>query len=123
MTKGQLEAKIGNEILKFHINQLGRGAESVKTYIVDDMIIIRLTSVLTPAEKQLAATEHGKHLIKELRYELEEIIRKDIECLIQELTELTVLSIHNDISTKTGERVDIIILNKNLEEILIKNSV
>ncbi len=39
---------------------MGRGAESAKTYIIDDMIIIRLKGVLTAAEKELAREEKGK---------------------------------------------------------------
>lgn len=35
--------------------------------------------------------------------------------LIQDLTGAKVLSIHNDISTKTGERINIFILDRDLE--------
>ncbi len=115
VTKGQLETLISNKMVKFQHEQFGRGAEAVKTFIVKDMVIVRLKNVLTPAEKQLAHTAHGKKVIKELRYELEDIIRPKLEALIQELTGAKVCSIHNDISTKTGERIDVFILDCNLE--------
>jgi uncharacterized protein YbcI len=54
MDKGKLEAIISNKMIAFQREQLGRGAESAKTYILDDMVIIRLKGVLTAAEKQLA---------------------------------------------------------------------
>jgi uncharacterized protein YbcI len=107
-------------MVKFQQEQLGRGAEEVKTYIVKDMVIVRLKNVLTAAEEQLALTEHGKSLIKELRYELETLIRPKLERLVIDLTGAKVICVHNDISTKTGERIDVFILDCDLEE-KIKN--
>jgi uncharacterized protein YbcI len=114
MEKGKLEALISNKMISFQREQLGRGAESAKTYIIDDMIIVRLKGVLTAAEKQLAQQEKGKALVKEMRYQLEEIIRPKLEALIIDITGIKVISLHNDISTKTGERIDIIILAENV---------
>ncbi len=116
MTKGQLEALISTKMVAFQREQLGRGSEGTKTVINGDMIVIRMRNVLTPAEKQLAKTSQGKGLIKEIRIQLEDIIRPKLEVLMQELTGAEVISIHNDISTKTGERIDIFILDINLEE-------
>jgi uncharacterized protein YbcI len=121
MTKGQLESLISMNMTKFQQEQLGRGAEGAKTYIIKDMVIVRMENVLTPAEKQLLQTEEGKSLIKELRCELERIIRPKMEDLIQELTGSRVISVHNDISTKTGERIDIFILDCDLEETMFNN--
>lgn len=114
MDKGKLEALISANMISFQKDQFGRGAESAKTYIIDDMIIIRLKGVLTAAEKQLAQKEKGRCLIKEMRYQLEEIVRPMLERLIEETTGVKVISHHNDISTKTGERMDVIILEEKL---------
>ncbi len=111
-SRGKLEAEISNNMITFQREQLGRGAESAKTYIIDDMIIVRLKGVLTSAESQLAKTEEGKALVKEMRFRLEEIIRPKLEALIEEITGIRVVSLHNDISTKTGERIDVVILEK-----------
>lgn len=115
MEKGKLEAIISNNMIAFQREQLGRGAESAKTYIMDDMILIRLKGVLTAAEKQLASQEKGKALIKEMRYQLEEIIRPKLETMIEEITGIKVISLHNDISTKTGERIDVIVLAQKID--------
>jgi uncharacterized protein YbcI len=114
LNKGKLEDIISSWIISYQKERLGRGAESAKTYIIDDMIIIRSKSVLTPAEKQLALKEKGKCLIKELRYQLEELIRPELELLVEELFGRKIISLHNDISTKTGERIDIIIMDKKI---------
>lgn len=116
MTKGQLEALISNKMVAFQREQLGRGAEGARTYISNDMIVIRMNKALTPAEKQLALTKQGQGLIKEMRIQLESIIRPKLEELMENLTGAKVISIHNDISTKTGERIDMFIFNCNLEE-------
>ena len=114
LDKGKLEASISNKMIAFQREQLGRGAESAKTYIIDDMIIVRLQGVLTAAEKQLARQDKGKALVKEMRYQLEEIIRPQLEILVEEITGVKVKSLHSDISTKTGERLDVIILESKV---------
>lgn len=114
MDKGKLEDKISSSMISFQKEQLGRGGESAKAFVLDDMIVIRMKGVLTPAEKQLANQEKGKALVKEMRYQLEELIRPKLERLIEDITGLKVVSLHNDISTKTGERIDVIILDKPL---------
>ncbi|OQA03001.1 MAG: hypothetical protein BWY69_00716 [Planctomycetes bacterium ADurb.Bin401] len=51
---------------------MGRGPEETRTYIVDDLVIVRLKRVLTPAEQQLASTgedSRGRSLVKQVRTE------------------------------------------------------
>lgn len=95
---------------------MGRGPMETKTYIIKDMIFIRLKGVLTPAEEQLAKTADGAELIKKTRIQLLEGARLLLENIISDITGYQVKSLHTDISTKTGERVIIFILYKNLED-------
>ena len=72
-TKGQLEADISEALIKFEKEYMGRGPEETKTYLIEDMVLIRLKGVLTPAEKQLTQTSgdtNGRFLIKQVRQEL-----------------------------------------------------
>ena len=48
-TKGQTEALISDAIIKFEKEYMGRGPTETKTYIIKDMVFIRLKGVLTPA--------------------------------------------------------------------------
>ena len=108
MTKGQIEAEIAEAIVKFEREYMGRGPEEARAYLVDDLIIVRLRGVLTPAERQLAKSEdaaRGRSLIKQVRMELLEKGRPLLETLVQDITGQTVRSLHTDISTVTGERV------------------
>ncbi len=115
-TKGQVEAQIGEAIIKFEKEYMGRGPSETKTYFIKDMIFVRLKGVLTPAEEQLAKTVEGADLIKRTRMRLLENARFLLETIISDITGFKVQSMHTDISTKTGERVIIFTLNKNLEE-------
>jgi len=113
-SKGQLEADISEALIKFEKEYMGRGPEQTKTYIIADMIVVRLQRVLTPAEQQLAggADEmRGLTLIKQVRTELLEKARPLLERIILDLTGRTVKSLHTDISTTTGERVIIFTLD------------
>jgi uncharacterized protein YbcI len=113
MSKGQIEADISEALIKFEKEYMGRGPEETKTYIIDDIILIRLKRVLTPAEQQLAGTSDettGRTLIKRVRTELLEKARPLLEQIIKDITGKRVKSLHTDISTITGERVIILTL-------------
>ena len=113
-TKGQLEAEISEAIIKFEKEYMGRGPEETKTYIIDDMVLVRLRGVLTPAEKNLAkigGNAQGRALIKQVRIELLEKARFLLEAIIQDITGQKLRSLHTDISTTTSERVIIFTLN------------
>ncbi|MBI3802632.1 MAG: DUF2294 domain-containing protein [Nitrospirae bacterium] len=114
-TKGQVEAEISNAIIQFEKDYMGRGPKETQTYIIDDMILVRLKGVLTPAEQQLAKNPEGTNLIKQVRSNLLEQGRGLLSELIEKMTELKVVSLHTDISTKSGERVIIFSLSENLE--------
>ena len=115
-TKGQIESQISEAIIKFEKEYMGRGPMETKTYIIKDMIFIRLKGVLTPAEEQLAKTADGSELIKKTRIQLLEGARLLLENIISDITGYQVKSLHTDISTKTGERIIIFTLFKNLED-------
>lgn len=119
-TKGQVEAEISEAIIKFEKEYMGRGPVETKTCIIKDMILVRLVGVLTPAEGKLAKSEKGASLIKKLRVQLIEGARSLLENTIFDITGLKLRSLHTDISTKTGERVIIFILQENLEETFVK---
>lgn len=107
-TKGQIEAEISEAIIQFEKEYMGRGPTETKTYVVDDVILVRLKGVLTRAELQLAGmadSGKGRDLIKQVRIELVEKGRPLLEAAVRAITGRKILSLHTDISTRTGERV------------------
>jgi uncharacterized protein YbcI len=115
-TSGQLEAEIGNALIQFEKDFMGRGPKETRAYIVEDMVLVRLIGVLTPAEQQLAKNAAGTDLIKQIRSNLLEQARALLSETIENITGLKVISLYTDISTKTGERVILFTLNENLAE-------
>lgn len=113
-SKGQLEAEISEAIIKFEKEYMGRGPEETRTYLIDDMVLVRLQGVLTPAEKKLVNIDgaaQGRALVKQVRIELLEKARGLLEKILQDVTGRKVRSLHTDISTTTGERVIIFSLD------------
>ncbi len=116
MTKGQLEAKISEIVSKFEVEYMGRGPKTIKTSILGDMIVVRLTGFLSPSEQKLTDNPQGVELFKKVRTSLFEGGRGYLEALITEFIDAAIISIHSDISTKTGEKIIIMIVDSNIEE-------
>lgn len=119
MTIGELEDKIIKEIIKFYVNTLKYGPKSAKCYIVEDMVIVRFKGHLLPIEKEilkLSNKEKAIDLIKNIRKVIHQITTKQLSKIIEKNTSLKVISCHSDISTITGERIEIFVLDNNLEK-------
>ncbi len=89
-------------------NIWGAVPTETRTFIIENMIIVRLKGVLTRAELQLANakdSDRGRKLIKDVRVELIEKGRPLLEAVVESITGQKVISLHTDISTTTGERI------------------
>jgi len=115
-TRGQVTAELSKAIIKFERGHMGRGPKEVQTHLVNDMVVIRLKGVLTAAEHKLARNNEGIDLIKRVRSNLLEHSRSLLEEIIFEILGTRVISMHTDISTKTGDRVIIFMVEENLEQ-------
>ena len=109
-TKGQIEAEISNALICFEKEHMGRGPVEAKTCIIQDIVVIRLKGILTPAEIHLAKDMEGIQLIKQVRTKLLDNAQEMIGRIIHDLTGVSPVSMHTDISTKTGERFIIVTL-------------
>ena len=84
--------------------------------MVEDLVIVRSFGVFTPAEKQLATSYEGRRLIKAMRQQVLEAGRPVLEEIFQRHTGAEVVSVHSDISTKSGEWMDVFVLDRSVEE-------
>lgn len=111
-SRGELESQIGRAFVHFEKEYMGRGPLETRTYLLDDLVLIRLYGVLTPAERKLSESqrERGAYLLKQVRNELLCSGRSMLEVVIRDIVGVGVQSIHTDISTKTGERIVVITL-------------
>ncbi len=119
MSKGQIEAEISKAIVEFEKEYMGRGPDETRTYLLDDMVVVRLHRVLTLAEKQLAKSDEsakGRTLVKQVRAELLEKARPLLYKTIMGITGRQVISLHTDISTVTGERIIVFTLGESTSD-------
>lgn len=116
MTIGQVEQEITAAMVAFQRNLTGHGPASARTYVVEDMVLIRMQGMLSPVEQHLVASPEGRRVVKDLRHILRENTRAELETVIRTITGCDVRSSHGDVSTRTGERVEIYVLAENLEE-------
>jgi len=113
-TKGEIEAAISEAIVHFEIDYMGRGPKEARSHIVEDLILVRLKGMLTPAEQQLAKTPEGVELIKKMRSTIIDNAKAEFSRVITNATGVAVRDILTDISTASGERIFVFILDRNL---------
>jgi uncharacterized protein YbcI len=112
-TQGEIEAAICEGMSRFEQEYMGRGPKDIHAHLIGDLLVVRLQGVLTAAEQHLVTTlspEKGRDLLKQVRSQLIEIARPTLEALVYEVTGIKLRSLHNDISTVTGEEVVIFTL-------------
>ena len=113
--QSRTEAAISDEMMAFQHEFVGRGPDRIRTRTVEDLVIVRSFGVLTPAEKQLAKSFEGRRLIKAMRQQVLEAGRSVLERIIEKHTGAEVVSVHSDISTKSGEWLDVFVLDRSVE--------
>jgi uncharacterized protein YbcI len=114
-TRGEAEAEFTRAIIKFEKEYLGRGPADARTFFINDMILVRLRGILTPAEIKLAQTRDGLLLVKETRRQLFETSQPLLADLVSEIVDCGLVSLHTDMSTQTGERMIILTVDANLD--------
>jgi uncharacterized protein YbcI len=90
---------------------LGHCETQVEVYLVDDMVLVRMHGILTPAELKLAESREGRSLVKETQRRLFETARPIIEAMVRDVTGARLVSLHTDLSTSTGERMIILVVD------------
>ncbi len=111
-TRGALEDEFSKAIIRFEKEHLGRGPLEARTFLIQDMVLVRLRGILTPAEQTLAESQEGQKLVKETRRQLFETSRPLIEQIAHEVLECEVVSLHTDMSTRTGERIIVLTVDR-----------
>jgi uncharacterized protein YbcI len=117
-SRGEVEAAVSNGISRFEQEYMGRGPKHIRTYLLGDLLVVRLVGVLTAAEQQLVKAlpaEKGRDLLKQVRSHLIETARPLLEAMVEEITGSKVVSLHHDISTTTGEEVVLLTLSEAVD--------
>jgi uncharacterized protein YbcI len=115
-SKTELEMEISQAMIRFEKEFMGRGPLETRTYLLDDLVVVRLKGVLTPTELKLAEandSQRGRYLLKQVRQELMDRGRPMLEVVIKDILGVPLRSLHTDISTKTGERIIVFTLDRD----------
>jgi uncharacterized protein YbcI len=112
---GQVKDDLSKQVTKFYVDTLGHGPKETSVYILEDMVIVRLKGRLLPIEEKLLEGKEGIGLVKNIREKLHEILTKNLSSIVSNITGHKVISSHSDISTKTGEMLQVFILDTDYE--------
>lgn len=107
-TQGEMEAAVCDAMTRFEQEYMGRGPKDIRTYLIDDLLVVRLRGVLTAAEQHLIKTleaSKGRDLLKQVRTQLIEVARPALEIIIRDITGVMPLCLHHDVSTNSGEEI------------------
>ena len=116
LTRGMAEAAFTKAIIQFEKEHLGRGPLDTRTTFLGDLILVRLKGLMTPAEQKLALTSDGRDLVKEMRRQLFESSRPLLEEIVQAVVGCRLISLHTDMSTKSGERIIVFVVDADLDD-------
>ena len=75
-------ADVARILMRIFKERLGRGPEGFRTYLIDNMIMIRLLKVLTPVEHEQAKTLEGQQSIKAMRKKFLDDLGPSLEDII-----------------------------------------
>ena len=103
---GQFEEEVSQAVVRFEKEYMGRGPLEARTHLIDDLVVVRLKGVLTPAELTLTGSgDRGRDRIKQVRQQLIETGAAALSAAVARIVGAEVVSMHTDLSTRTGERV------------------
>lgn len=111
---GEIEAAICEGIARFERDYMGRGPQDIRAYLIGDLLLVRLKGVLTAAEQHLVmslSADKGRDLLKQVRTQLIEVARPALDTLVESITGSKPVSLHHDISTRTGEEMIVFTLD------------
>ena len=105
-TRGNIEATICEGIIRLERECMGRGPKSIRTFLIGDLVLVRLSGILTLTEQQLVNavdTAQGSALVTQARRLLMETSRPVMEGMVESVTGNHVICTLFDISVASDE--------------------
>jgi uncharacterized protein YbcI len=113
-TREEIEDELTQAMVRFEKEYFGRIPVEARTYILHDMILVRLRGILTPAEQKLAESRDGMLMVKDMRRQLFETSRPFLAEMVRQITGCRLVNLHTDMSTGTGERIVVLVVENSL---------
>ncbi|XZE19753.1 DUF2294 domain-containing protein [Pirellulaceae bacterium SH449] len=113
-TQGEIEAEVCEIARRFSLEYTGRGPKDVRVHLVDELLVIRMSGVLTVAEQRLASTSSDidKNVLRQFRRQLVEIAKNELYAMVGSCTVVNVVSLHHDLCTITGDEILVFTLDE-----------
>lgn len=120
--KGQVEAQISEAVTELERAQVGTEPKEVKSYIIEDIVVIELKDVLTPIEQELTKHPEGVELVKRCRACLLERAQNIFKEIIHNLLNVEIISFYTDISPENNKSSIVFTLSENVEPKFYENA-
>jgi uncharacterized protein YbcI len=116
-TQGQIEHELRELIVRFKKVFLSQGPSETDVTLLKNRVLICCKSTLSPAEWELVQTPQGALALKQLRWQLIDLGRQQLEDRFQAVLGVAVRTLHFDLCTVTGESVLLISLSEPVDVI------
>lgn len=113
---GALGTKISTAIVALTKEYMGRGPNTARTYLRDNLVAVVLNDSLTKAEKRLAESSKAD-FVSGLRRQFQAAMREDAVAMIEELTGRQVISFMSDHDVSTDTSVELFLLEPSAQEV------
>lgn len=113
-TRGQLERSLSQRLQALYRQQFGHQPSKVTCQIFNQTVAIVAEESITPTE-QLLSQEGQAVLAKQVRSGLEQAIRPQVETLVKEILNVSVLDVLSNATLETGRSGLIVVLSDTPE--------
>ena len=103
--QSELQARIAEVVATFGKNQMSAALELVSVSLQPDTLVITLSSVTCPAEKDLAKVERGRTLLVSLYSRVFDSVKKEVEAHIEEILEHPVTGSSITVEPESGNGI------------------
>jgi uncharacterized protein YbcI len=108
-TLGEVRSAISREMTRLHAEYYGRGPTRVKTYIVEDLVVVSLEETFTRAERTLV--ERGeKDAIQNIRRRFQQQMKEDFTAIIEQATGRKVRAFLSETNLEVDVSMEIFLL-------------
>jgi uncharacterized protein YbcI len=108
-TVGALNAAVADAVVRLTREYTGRGPTEARAAIVGDVLTVVLRDNLTTADRSLVSGGRGD-LVKEIRREFHEVMRRDLVAAVERLTFRRVVAFMSDQHLDPDVAVEVFVL-------------
>lgn len=109
-TRGQIERTLSQQLQKLYREHLGHSTGKVTCQLVKDKLTIVIEDALTQPEQLLLQKKDDIDLVKQVRSDLDEVLRPQLISLIEANLDRKVLDLISNTTLETGRTGLIVIL-------------